>query len=101
MEYIPYIISNYNMVLVSYGYYSIISKGIDNYNQLQWVCSTTSKIKNYIVPKKEKWEFLDDTTIIEPEESNVFIMSLDEDFIRIDKLDRNIICQNNCGNPFL
>lgn len=82
MEYIPYIIS-------SYGYYSIISRGIANYNKVKWVMDTIS----YIIPKKEKWEMVEEMFLVEPEETNVFIMSLRGDFVAIDPLVRH---QSNC-----
>ena len=88
MEVIPLIIENYRYALIAYGYYSAAKSGVNAITTGKWFYDTTKGIYRLVVPKKEKWEMIENCRIIDPKEIDTFIIhdNKENDFSLIYKL---------------
>lgn len=88
MEVIPLIIENYQYALIAYGYYSAVKSGVNCITTGQCLYNTTKGVYRTFIPKKEKWEMVENCRIIDPTEIDTFIIHDNEidNFTLIDKV---------------
>tara|TARA_B110000211_G_scaffold164493_1_gene185701 strand:+ start:237 stop:539 length:303 start_codon:yes stop_codon:yes gene_type:complete len=61
-----FLYGNYQILFLGYGYYN-------NYNKTKYIYNTTKNIIDFINPKSNSWEIVDNITIVDPVQTNIIL----------------------------
>lgn len=92
MNIIPFVANNYKYAFVAYGYYNAISGGMSSYYTGRWIYDKGKWVYRKINGTDDKWETVENMTVINPRGTNLFIIrdDIDGGFTLIDRDEFNL-----------